>query len=166
MRKEYVLEEKWASLAEFPNYAISTYGRIIHTVHGTELFGRMSSYGTLKVALYHEGVGKYFLLHHLVAEVFLTGYRPGKKIDFADGDKTNCRADNLRFVSASGLGRLGPGTSRPEGIRRFRILETGQTFRSISEVSVWLRTDESTIYKVLRGERRSVKGCTIETYYE
>lgn len=160
------MEERWATLEEFPNYAISTYGRILNIQHDRYLTGRPSSYGDLRVALYKDGVGRYFLLHHLVAEVFLKGWRPGRKIIFEDGDKTNCRADNLRFVMNRSIGRLSPGSEHPEGVRRFRIKETGQTFRSVSEAAQWLRTDESTIYKVLRGERKSVKGCTVEAYVE
>jgi len=47
------------------------------------------------------GVREYRYVHHLVAAAFLAPAKPGEEICHRDGNKMNCRSDNLRFGTRS-----------------------------------------------------------------
>ena len=55
----------------------------------------------LVVHLYKDGESKYKLIHRLVAEAFLENPMNCKYVDFIDGDSTNFKVDNLKWVSSS-----------------------------------------------------------------
>lgn len=46
--------------------------------------------------------------------------------------------------------------------RKIRVVETGEVFNNVNEISRALLTDKSSIYKALRGDRPRVMGVTIE----
>lgn len=52
------------------------------------------------------------------------------------------------------------------GIRKIRIVETGKVFNNVSEVATALVTDDSSVYKALRGDRPRVMGVTVEYFYD
>lgn len=165
----FELEEEWAPIEGFPNYIVSTFGNILNIKLGRDLHGRKSTYGFLRVNLSNNGVQKEFYLHHLVAKTFLSGYSEGVHVRFKDGDKTNCRIDNLRFANGRGVGLLKRERWSGHGGRRFVLMSLGeevQSFRNVRTLAEFIQSDTSTVYKVLRGERDHVKGYTVATVDE
>lgn len=55
----------------------------------------------LVVHLYKDGESKYKLIHRLVAETFLENPMNYEYVDFINGDKTDMKLDNLKWVSSS-----------------------------------------------------------------
>lgn len=165
----FELEEEWAPVDGFPNYIVSTFGQILNVKFGRYLEGRTSVYGFVKVALYENGKSQEFYKHHLVAQTFLTGYSEGVHVRFKDGDKTNCRLDNLRFGNGRGLGVMKSKDQwgrhvPPNG--RFILLANGEpvdSFWNVRTLAEFIGADVSTVYKHLRGERKSVRGYSVET---
>jgi len=55
--------------------------------------------GYLKVGLCADGVSHKAAVHRLVAEAFVSGWFEGAEVDHIDADRTNNKANNLRWVS-------------------------------------------------------------------
>lgn len=105
--------EVWRSVAGFPNYEISSFGRLrvldrhICTSNGQTRFYRggliapcRNQHGHLKVLLIRvPGVKEPRYLHQLVAEAFI-GPRPeGHEVAHGDGIPSNNRLTNLRYAT-------------------------------------------------------------------
>ena len=53
-RRWKIEEEIWAPVKDFPDYAISNYGRVLNLTHNREVRGRLSPYGGLRVSSVEE----------------------------------------------------------------------------------------------------------------
>lgn len=157
-------EEVWAAVEEFPDYAVSTHGRVMNVHTHLLLRPRNNSYGYTRVALRKGGITYDIYVHHLVAKAFITGYRNGVQIRHVE-DNGNNHVANLRFRRGVRLGTLARNPTRAKS-RRIRIVETGAVFLSVESCANYIEGDTSSIYRVLRGERISHKGYTFEYHYE
>lgn len=163
-RRWKIEEEIWAPVKDFPDYAISNYGRVLNLTHNREVRGRLSPYGGLRVSLSRGGEVQDFYVHQLVAQAFMSGWRPTIRVRHQDGDKTNNYHLNLRFMGY-GLGQYRP--KQPElKSRKVLVVETNTIFNSVRECARALKTQPSNIYKVLRGERDSHLGLSFRYYEE
>lgn len=93
-------DEIWAAVPGFPNYSISSHGRLRREKTGRLLKVGPGKKGYLKIALRHEGRGQTFRIHSLVAAVFLPP-RPSSSHQVAhwDGNNTNNVFTNLRWAT-------------------------------------------------------------------
>ena len=101
-------KEEWRPIQDHPRYEISSFGRVRTVTTATKWAGHIhghrsrrdnKGYPQTQLSL---GDSKRVTvkIHRLVAEAFL-GPRPaGLLVNHLDGDKTNCRADNLHYVTA------------------------------------------------------------------
>lgn len=80
---------RWSELEDFPSYAISEEGEVVNIQFGRTVSPILEPNGTLRVMLYNDGVRKKALVHHLVAQAFLSGWAPRRHIEFIDGDPQN-----------------------------------------------------------------------------
>ena len=90
-------KEAWKTLPEFPDYKISSNGRILSLKRGTRklLKPQTDAYGYFHVVL----KGKTIKVHKLVTEAFL-GKRPvGTVVCHNDGNAKNNSVTNLRYDS-------------------------------------------------------------------
>lgn len=154
-----MIEEKWAEIAGFPDYAVSNHGRVKSLRYGTYLNPRTNSYGHQRVVLYRDKEGHERSVHRLVAEAFIDGYRPEYKVKPHDGDHTNNNVYNLRFAKGHRLGQL-VRAPRPARERRVMVIETGMIFRTVKDCANYIGGMPSSIYRVLRGDRPSHLGYT------
>lgn len=98
--------EEWRTLERYPNYAFSSFGRVMRTKGakgcraGRVLKAKIHSTGYPMVSPSVEGVGKWVKVHQLICEAF-HGPKPSQahQVAHADGDRTNSRADNLRWAT-------------------------------------------------------------------
>ncbi|QCG77558.1 HNH endonuclease [Microbacterium phage DizzyRudy] len=157
-------EEVWAEVAGFPDYAVSTHGRVRNVRTHAVLRPRNNSYGYTRVGLRKDGKTHDLYVHHLVAKAFITGYYPGVQIRHANDNSDNS-ANNLRFRRGVRMGRLRSQPQRARA-RKVRIIETGEVFLTVENCAKYIGGDVSSIYRVLRGERVSHKGLSFEYYYE
>lgn len=154
-------EEQWAQLAEFPDYAVSSRGKVKSLRYDRLLAARPNSYGHQRIVLYKEGVRYDLYIHHLVAATFATGWEPGTQIRHADEDKSNNDIYNLRFPAGKRMGQLIKNPKVP-GVRRVKIIGTTHVFRTVEDCARYLGGDPSSIYRVLRGDRLSHRGYSFE----
>lgn len=101
------MDEVWSDIPDFPDYQISSLGRVLsyrRTRNPTGIIlspnwvGRDQQYAQVQL---HSGVGqdaikKNIYIAKLVAKAFIRGYRD-EQLHYFDGDPRNTRADNLWF---------------------------------------------------------------------
>lgn len=94
MRRKDLLEEQFGELSEFPNYAISSYGRVINKLTDREIQPYMSD-GFLQVRLTNEERQRSFTLHRLIAMIFMADYDRTRRVSFKTPDRRDCSIFNL-----------------------------------------------------------------------
>lgn len=156
--------EIWVEVEGFPGYVVSNHGRVMNRETNYVLRPRDNSYGYSRVALRKDGKTHDVYVHHLVAKAFITGYHDGVQIRH-EKDNSDNHVNNLRFRRGVRMGTLVKRPIRAKA-RRIRIVETGQVFMSVGSLAAYIDGDESSVYRVLRGERDHHKGFTFEYHYE
>lgn len=93
------MQEKADFMEEFPNYVIINDGRIRSLRDGRYLRPRVNNRGILTVQLIDaKGVQRTRSVAVLVAQTFVTKYTPeSDTVVHRDGNKSNCREDNLAW---------------------------------------------------------------------
>lgn len=156
--------EVWAEVSDYPDYAVSTYGRVMNLKTNVILRPRNNSYGYSRVALRKDGKTHDVYIHRMVAKAFITGYYEGVQIRHADGNDNN-HVNNLRFRKGKRLGTLIRKPAKALA-RRILVVETGDIFDGVVSCALSIGGDPSSIYRVLRGERSSHRGYTFQYHYE
>lgn len=90
------MEEKWKEIPEFPNYSVSSHGRICRNSSGRILKQSANNYGVVFVGMMREGRQRHRSVALLVAKAFIP-HRFGAfdtPINL-DGDRHNNHVDNL-----------------------------------------------------------------------
>ena len=95
--------EVWKPIDGYEKYYVSSLGRIKSLKHKKEkiLTAFPNNKGYYRVCLSHNGVSRHFLVSRLVAAAFCENDDPQHKntVDHIDGDVSNNKASNLRFLS-------------------------------------------------------------------
>ena len=96
--EKHMDNEIWKSL-EFkglPNYSVSNLGRVRNDITGKYLNGSNNGYGYITVNI----LRKRQYIHRLVGFAFVDNPENKAQIDHINGDKSDNRACNLRWVTA------------------------------------------------------------------
>lgn len=156
------MKEIWSEIDGFPNYMVSNLGFVTNIKRRREITPRSNGQGYLKVLLHNEGYMEDLYLHRLVASCFLPGFRDGLQVTHHNGDKSNCRVDNLRIRGRQPAHPLSPEEIPFPGRGKVRIVETDQVFINVRALAQYIGGDYGSVYAVLRGERRTHHGYTFE----
>lgn len=93
-----ILDELWVGFEEFPNYAVSNYGRVVNIRTGRELRGSTDFNGFLHVALYRNGQRTDAMVHRLVAKAFFLNYQEGFEVRHINEDRKENTVLNLTLT--------------------------------------------------------------------
>ena len=85
----------------YTRYEVSNQGRVRNAHTDQVLRPRIIKEGYLIVDLYYKGQRKTCYVHNLVATAFVEGWREGLQVNHKNGIKTDNRAENLEWVTAS-----------------------------------------------------------------
>lgn len=151
--------EVWLPIEASPKYEISSEGRVVNRRTNRIIVSVPDSSGYYFVGLSTNGHRTYHRVHRLVMEAFCPTLSPELSVNHIDRDKSNNAIWNLEWIThqenmkhASETGFRNRGRGRNE----VRIVETGQTFPSLSACA-----------RHIGGERRGILRCVIgqsETY--
>lgn len=92
------MSEEWEVIDEFPDYAVSSFGRVVNIKTDMPRKTSINQQGIVKISLY---IGRELITRSvavLVAEAFVKGQTNLANTPIhLDGDRENCRADNLMW---------------------------------------------------------------------
>lgn len=93
------MKEKWEYVADFPEFSVSTYGRVMNDKTSHILSTRRNAQGILMVNLMRDGRLYTRSVALLVARACLKIKDPEiyNSVIHLDGDRTNCHIDNLMW---------------------------------------------------------------------
>lgn len=118
------MEEKWKKIQEWPNYAVSSMGRVKRlTTRNSGVAGAILSQflvcGYPSVNLTDSGRRKSVRVHRLVAEAFIERPDGTTEVNHIDASRSKNDVSNLEWVSASGNRKHGydHGANNAEGER-------------------------------------------------
>lgn len=177
------LKEVWKPIPDYEGYyEVSNTGKIRSVNHerkayhgsyvmkGRELKPSFGNSGYLQVGLSKLGKTKNFMIHRIVARVFIVNDNPKCKIavNHIDGNKVNNNADNLEWVSysdnqkhayANGLNSWNPRKGRPSKPVVQISIDTGKAravYESLGEAkrAVGAKGSHSSIMRCCRGDKR------------
>jgi hypothetical protein len=103
--------EKWKPIVDFPDYAVSSYGRVKRIAisetnrhrykPGLILKPWKSWNGYIRLAISNKYGKKQFGVHQLVLRAFVGRCPKGKECSHKDGNKENNKLDNLEWATRS-----------------------------------------------------------------
>ena len=101
MNQNNILLEQYAMITDYPNYAVSSYGKVINITTGRILKPRKNRDGYYYVNLYKNKVMFYKKIHRLVTITFLNNPENKKCTDHIDRNRLNNNILNLRYATRS-----------------------------------------------------------------
>lgn len=113
--------EIWKSISGYPNYEVSSFGRVRNATTGIILKQSLrQKYPSINLC--KQGMVKGFRIHQLVASEFLEKVDGSNFVDHVDGDRTNNVVSNLRYCTSSqnSANRNQKGTSGLKGVSKER----------------------------------------------
>lgn len=150
------MAEKWAAIDGFPNYEVSTFGRVrsidrtarIRSGSERPIAGQIMRLNINKkrggyayIALCKDGRHASFKVHRLVAQAFIPNPQNKPEVNHIDNNPANNRVENLEWVTAkeNNLWKAACGRSE-NGCKkaiRAKNLRTGETieFASMAEAA-------------------------------
>ena len=163
--KNRVSYERWSRIKDYPDYLISTSGRVksFRSISSKLNGGRMltdtdNGRGYRSITLTNVSGNKTNSLHRLIAITFLPNPENKAEVNHIDGNKANNRVDNLEWVTSkentnhaidSGL------IDNKKAVLQFTIDgDFVREYESIKEAGRQTGVDDSAIVKVCKGIHR------------
>lgn len=159
--------ELWLNIVDYPNYEVSSDGRVRNKHTGKFLKPRPDSQGYMRVYLYDgHGRGRDMLLHRLVADAFYDGDHTDLVVNHLDGCKDNNFVANLEWCTHSENLKHAYRTELRDSphnrCKPVRIIETGEVFSSVRECARYVGCQHSNISLCLNGHLKSACGYHYE----
>lgn len=152
--------EEWKIIKDFPNYEVSTLGRIRKDNYIMKFPNDKDGY--LKTALRNENGRRYFRVHRIVAETFLENPEKKPVVNHKNGKKDDNKLSNLEWCTISENTKHGfrvlnrkPVHSTSIPIKLINI-ETNEVlyFKEMTEAGVYLGTTVQNIFGYFKREER------------
>lgn len=106
--------EQWVTINNYPNYVVSSFGRVMNVRRGKIIRGSVSVDGYVQVGLRKNNRTKPHYVHRLVAGEFIANPYNKPLVDHIDNNPNNNHYTNLRWATSKdnqGNSRKQAGTS-------------------------------------------------------
>ncbi len=156
--------EEWRTIKDFPNYQVSSLGRIknIKTNRLLKPFKNKTS-GYYYINVVNSRGRKCYRVHRLVAKHFINNELNLSDVNHIDENKANNSINNLEWVSHIDNIQHGTGIKRSKTSRSKPIIcSNGNTYSSLSEAGRLLGLSTGGICELLKGRRNHVGGYTFK----
>lgn len=104
--------EEWKNLEQCENIAVSNFGRVIDTITNKERKKTINKDGYEQIGLKINGKRKTFLVHRVVAELFIDNSENKSQVNHIDENKKNNNYLNLEWVTPKENSNHGTRTKR------------------------------------------------------
>ena len=156
-------EELWKEWPQDPRIKVSNKGNVVSYKRGSGYPLKKSHNADCyqKVAAGYHGFPQ--LVHRMVAETWIDNPNDCKEVNHINGDKSDNRVENLEWVTRSQNMRhaFRSGLLKVKGTP-VRIVETGETFDSISECARRIGGSQQHISDCLSGKQSTHRGYHFE----
>lgn len=161
------MDEIWRDIEGYEGlYQVSNKGRVKSLYKGSEriLSPGIDGSGYMFVCLCHDNVRKYFKLHRLVAQTFISNQENKPQVNHKDENKKNNCVDNLEWATSKENINYGSHTERSGLNRRKTILQYSKSKEFIrewsgaAEVERLLGINHANIAQCCRGKLKSAGG--------
>ena len=147
-------------------YSISNKGRVKSHISNRILKPLLRKTGYLEICLYKNKRKKYYLLHRVVAEMFIKQVEGSNEINHIDGDKTNNCIENLEWSNRKqNLQHAYKNGLREDDVspRRIKCYPKDNKnevifFESIYQAARRLKISQGNICMVCKGQRPMASG--------
>lgn len=166
--------EIWRDIEGYPNYQVSSEGRVKSLKYGKEkiLKNIKNNTGYLSVNLCKEGKIKHYLIHRLVAYAFMNNPDNLPQVNHKDENKTNNRVENLEYCDSRYNTNFGTRNEKIAERKTKRILQftlDGELVRkwdSITQVERELGFYDGYISSCCKGKHKSAYGFKWHYHYK
>ena len=159
------MEEIWKDIPGYEGlYQVSNLGRVRRVDSGRILKPQKCTAGYLKISLSKKSIEKQFLVHRIVAKVFIQNqfYKP--QVNHIDGDKTNNCVNNLEWCnnqennihSFRELGRKSNGWKK--FARKVMCVETNKKYESVTIAANTVGVTHESIRRAASNPKYTCKG--------
>ena len=150
--------ELWKKISDYPNYEVSTNGRVRNVTTGT-ILKTADVKGYRRVVLCDSTGHHPKAVHRLVADAFYDGDHEGLQVNHIDGNKSNNFLGNLEWCTSSEnrIHAFRTGLQKPRS-KSVMIVETGEKFRSMKECASHINGDFRNVSACLRGAQKTHRG--------
>ena len=159
-------EELWREWPQDPRIMVSNKGNVVSCKRG----------GWSPYKVYYNNCGYQMVgavsghatyVHRMVAETWLDNPNYYTQVNHINGDKDDNRVENLEWVTPSQNTRHAyrTGLKKPAGGRKgipIRIVDTGETFESLTECARRLGCSRQNISACLAGRTQTCRGYHLE----
>ena len=160
--------EEWKDIAGYEGkYQVSNLGRVksfYKNKYGKIRKLKTDKYGYKRINLSKDGKGKTYLVHRLVAEVFIPNPNNYPEVNHIDEDKTNNCIDNLEWCDSKYNNNYGTksekarkqmkGKEYPKS-KKVKCITTGEIFESTRDIERKYNIPHSSISNCCKGKRKS-----------
>lgn len=155
-------EELWREWPQDPRIKVSNMGNVISYKRGSgyPLKVTHDNHGYQRVGAGYHGWAT--LVHRLVAETWIPNPNHYRDVNHINGDKDDNRVENLEWVTHSQNLYHAYRTGLNKNVTPVRIVETGETFESMSECARRIGGNHRRISDCLAGRQSTHRGYHFE----
>lgn len=155
--------EHWAAIEGFPNYEVSSQGRVCNIRTGRILKANFAGRGYLQLRLCNETGCHFRRVSRLVAQAFLGPLDDGLEVNHRDGNKLDNSVDNLEIVThQKNMQHAWANDLIPRRLKKVRCLETNELFPSVTDAANSFDVRQGSMSNHLNGRRSNIKGFHFE----
>lgn len=156
--------ELWVKAKGFPDYEVSSEGRVRNSKTGRILKTQTATNGYENLTLRKDNKQYTRNVHRLVADSFYDGDHEGRDVNHIDGDKKNNFVGNLEFCSRkeNTIHAFKTGLAKSARSMKVRVIETGEVFESMRECARALGFSQTMLSDYFAGELKHCKGYHFE----